>query len=1460
MPSGPHELTPGARLGPVTIVARLGAGAMGAVYHARHDAHGDVCVKVIASRHPDAEALVRRFRREAEAARRIVHPNVVRGFGLIRVEGRELLVQELVRGGDLDVLLARAGTLDLATSLRITRQVALGLGAAHAAGLVHRDVKPANILLDAAGTARLADLGCVLQKDGRPLDGPTILTAPGTPLGTPLYMSPEQWDGAHEVDFRSDLYALGVLLHRMLAGRVPFDAPGMIQLMRAHQETPPPPLRHAAPATPPPVEALVARLLAKRADERPPSAGAVAVEIDRIAAALGLAAAMGGATTVPPATPAAAGTPGATSPRPIPGPVAPGSGPVGATPTPTALGPGALIGGTLRLAEVLGEGGMGVVHRARHELLGRDLAVKLIRGDFAARPDLRARFLREANALLAFSHKNAVTLRELGEHGGALYMALDLAPGEPLDRVLERDGPFDEARALDIARSILPCLAEAHAAGLIHRDIKPPNLLLEAGPEGDRTRVLDFGIAKLKDALDDRTGSLTQTGSQLGTPYYMAPEQVNGAAVDGRTDLWAVACVLYEVIAGARPFSGDSFAQIAIRIVQEQPPDLVAAAGGRVSREFARAIGAGLAKDPDERPADASAFLARLEAAARARPGRPGRTRTGTMDLGRRPAGQTRRAPMAAILGGATVLLVGGLAAFLALGGDGDGRPDPGSSGAGGPAGGAAGVTPSGGRVPVAATRFTPPPPLPEDAYAEHVVRDLMERPETGFDPARWRAVGASAPRPSTERVFEGRRSLRCDRDAAIERADDDPLTDGALEVAFRDEPDTRGHALTVAGAGHEVSVGALDHADELEVRHRDGEHEVARRPTGVARARCWRRLRVAVHPERGARVVVDGHLVLEVPGLARIETIRLGAGPDARGRSHWDEVRFVRDPRRSWVWEPTPEQEEAARRTGRPVLFENELGMRFVLIPRGEQDLRDSRTGDRSRVTLTRDVYVSDTEVTNEQLRHFLPEHDSGEESRPDAVESVDGDGQPAVRVSWHVGAAFARWLERRTGGGYRLPTEAEWVRAARAGGKASDRWFWGNDERPAGSYANLADRSLLASDPGKLALDTDDGRFTTAPAGSYAPNRFGVHDIVGNVHEWIRDPGGALPAPRSRDPVGPPAAGGRVLRGGAWTDRPEVSVIAHRQLVYPGYDDDANIGFRLALEVGDPAPDAAIVPHGTWWEPAPEQLEAARRHGVPVWFENALGMRFVLVPRGRFAMGSPPGEPDRVEEETLHDVTISEDFYLGATEVANAWFRLAAREHTSREAKGQSLNGEAQPAVYVGWEHANAFCQWLDNVEQAAGRYRLPTEAEWERACRAGTTTARFWGDDDVGAVDHANGSDRPTEALFGFGREFFDHDDGWRVTAPVGSLKPNAWGLHDTLGNVWEWCADWHGPYAAGPVTDPRGPATGQKRVLRGGSWDHYPALHRSAGRRAMVPENGDWNRGFRVACSIEAGRGR
>jgi len=263
---------------------------------------------------------------------------------------------------------------------------------------------------------------------------------------------------------------------------------------------------------------------------------------------------------------------------------------------------------------------------------------------------------------------------------------------------------------------------------------------------------------------------------------------------------------------------------------------------------------------------------------------------------------------------------------------------------------------------------------------------------------------------------------------------------------------------------------------------------------------------------------------------------------------------------------------------------------------------------------------------------------------------------------------------------------------------------------------------------------------------------------------------------------------------------------------------------------------------------------------------------MKLACIPPGAFMMGSPVSETDRSDDESRHRVTITKGFYMGRTEVTVAQFRVFTSDSgykTLAEEDGwaQGFGGSADqvegaswrrpgfpqdddhPVVCIAWRDAVEFAKWLS---KKSGRpVRLPTEAEWEYACRAGTATAYPWGESPDDGKGWANVSDQAAQRQFPSFKAF-NWDDGYVYTSPVARFRPNAFGLYDMIGNAWEWTADYYADYPKTDLADPGGPPTGQTRVSRGGAWTTTPKGCRAAARFRSYGSLRYYYQGFRVAA--------
>ncbi|HMJ11397.1 MAG TPA: serine/threonine-protein kinase [Polyangiaceae bacterium] len=241
-----------------------------------------------------------------------------------------------------------------------------------------------------------------------------------------------------------------------------------------------------------------------------------------------------------------------------------------APPAPAA--PGEIISGKYRVGECIGYGGMGIVCAATHLELERPLAIKFVRPEFAQSGDFVARFLNEARAAAALRSEHVAQVLDCGRlPSGTPYIVLERLEGADLESIVGRQGPLQVEMAVDLALQLCEALAEAHAAHIVHRDIKPQNLFVIEGPGGTPTlKVLDFGVSKRLTAEDP---SVTHTSQGVGSPHYMSPEQMTAPAdVDTRTDIWSVGAVLFELLAARPPFTGETLPEICAKVVTQPAP------------------------------------------------------------------------------------------------------------------------------------------------------------------------------------------------------------------------------------------------------------------------------------------------------------------------------------------------------------------------------------------------------------------------------------------------------------------------------------------------------------------------------------------------------------------------------------------------------------------------------------------------------------------------------------------------------------------------------------------------------------------------------------------------------------------------------------------------------------------------------------------------------------------------
>jgi serine/threonine-protein kinase len=330
----------------------------------------------------------------------------------------------------------------------------------------------------------------------------------------------------------------------------------------------------------------------------------------------------------------------------------------------------------------VGAGGMGTVYRAEQSPMNREVALKVLRKDLGRDPETVARFHREAHTLSALKHPNTVTIFDFGQtDDGLLYLAMELLEGEMLSSRLKRVGAMDVSTSIRIAAGVLRSLAEAHSRGIIHRDLKPDNIFLakvHGRPEEDEVvKVVDFGIAKIRDGEGRLEPLQTQEGTVFGTPRYMSPEQAQGKTLDGRSDLYAVGVLLFHMLTGHPPFTDDDAVIVMAHHIKTVPAPVRQLVPDRaIPESLEKLVQRALEKDAIARPQTAELFLIELEqtleeakalAASTLAPSDSGRAVPPAVTDTSKPR---RRMALGAVLGGVLAITIGAIVATR-------GRPHP---------------------------------------------------------------------------------------------------------------------------------------------------------------------------------------------------------------------------------------------------------------------------------------------------------------------------------------------------------------------------------------------------------------------------------------------------------------------------------------------------------------------------------------------------------------------------------------------------------------------------------------------------------------------------------------------------------------------------------------------------------------------------------------------------------------
>jgi formylglycine-generating enzyme required for sulfatase activity/predicted Ser/Thr protein kinase len=743
--------------------------------------------------------------------------------------------------------------------------------------------------------------------------------------------------------------------------------------------------------------------------------------------------------------------------------------------------------------EKLGEGATAVVYRAWDRELKRPVALKVLRDAVGLSHVGRERFHREAEAAAGMAHPNVLQVHDAGEAGGQLYIVMELIDGRPLSEILGAH-ELGPGELVTILEKVARGVAAAHQKGIVHRDLKPANILVSASGE---PKVGDFGLAHLPES----STTLTRTGATLGTPLYMSPEQVEGRTKDlsPRTDVYALGAILYEMLAGRPPHAGETLLEIYGKIAHEEPvsPRKLLT---NVSSDLSTIALKALEKNPDRRYPDAQAFADDLRRALQGDP-IEARPASGAEKLWRKAVKHR------ALLGSAAAIalvgiLVGGWIFRREIHPRGivflerlEGQVKMTRDGTGGPA--AVGQMLAQGDA------------LETGPWPSRGVLRFQDGTEIEIEPDS--RVGDLS-FESGKRLVVTKGTIRAD---LLKQPPGEPMT---FTTPHGDVSGTR--------ATFRIFIGS-DPGQGTRVEVAQGQ-AVVRKPTGERAVIEGGSFAIAA---TGVELVVRPlALALDLGDGVKIELLHVSPGTFTMGAK--DEVR-----------DPYSEPEWPAH-----------------------------------RVTLSRGYYLGKYEVTRRQFAVFVKAtgYTTDAEKAGKArgcstnqwewsvipglswknVNFPQTEDDPVVCISWNDATAFCQWATTRTGRPVRLPTEAEWEYACRAGTRT--KWSFGDDESVMWEYA-WYDKNTLRLERPSIPL------ARTHPVGQKKPNPWGFYDMSGNAWEWCQDWGAPYLAADAVDPAGPATGQMRALRGGDWHSDANFARSGHRGHKPPS-DCDTSDGFRVA------------------------------------------------------------------------------------------------------------------------------------------------------------------------------------------------------------------------------------------------------------------------------------------------------
>ena len=1145
-----------------------------------------------------------------------------------------------------------------------------------------------------------------------------------------------------------------------------------------------------------------------------------------------------------------------------------------------------------RILRELGEGGMATVYLAEQERLGRQVALKVLHPAATVGYDFSARFIKEGQIIARLQHPQIVTIYDLDVTDGIMYFSMEYLPNGTLGQLIAQG--ISPARAVAITRGIAEALAFAHSQGVIHRDIKPQNILFRA----DGTPVLtDFGIARAI-TQDLEATQLTSAGMVVGSPRYMSPEQCMSKPIDARSDLYSLGVVFYQMLVQELPYRGTDVVTLAMAHCSAPIPVL-----GRALRAYQPVLERLLAKAPEDRYPTADALIEDLRAlevdiaptktVPKLEQGRSKRSKTGpskprhpSAPSPARPAHWTTgRLSLVALV--VVIFIVAALAAYRTLVKKEDLAPvtiiEPTRPEAAIAAEKEAQALFEKGKIDQALDRVSAGlVAVSGDAGLEALkVRLLNERHARNII-ARADAQAARSDLPGALRTIERGLDRLPDHPGLTKRRDQ-------IQARLTEQRQARVAELLKAGetalARGDLAEASRMVADGLELIPNDTDLQALKKRIADARSRAETRKELInqakqLHAEGllSESLEIVNQALERNPGDAELLDLRrtlerqIASERETALQAHLD-------------------QAESLSKQGKldDALAQVKAGLAVAADDERLIALRDELITAQKRAKIT---------TLLDQARARLDAGDIDAASKLHAQAQSLAPNNKAVRS---LGAAIenARTQAALLAG---LIAKAEARLAAKAFSDA-----------------------IAAADDG-LALDPLNERLLAIRAAAisqrHADQEREINEVKRQVDELIAQ-GGLEQALRTldatldrypkdqrllelRDQIAAALSArqaqlqkladceARFPADGPWLDKEGADTAAasacYRPLLAHGdtgtraADALASLAERLtqavaaAMERGNVDEAETRLSQLRALDPDRSDLSAMKQRLDTL---RALMPQLVRLQAACYAMGSPADEPGREDDEQTHRACV-DAVEMGVHEVTvDAFRRFAdATEYRTDAERGiggvdgcwafgedkegqpgwgyqawatwrtpnrEHENRDDDPVVCVSWNDARKYIEWLN--AQTGQEFRLPTEEEWEYAARAGVSAARWWKNDI--ACRYANVADTG----HGWG-EGFKCDDRYEWAAPVGSFTANPWGLYDILGNVWEWtCSEYDDMYRGDEETCASADST-EPRVLRGGSWNSGPALVRAAYRNRNFPEARYNFVGFRVARAAPA----